>query len=101
MNIENKELIGHISVDAGLCFIGDPSYQSIKSNFADWGKFCGFLNKNDHDARGYTNIKHSETIAGKGIVVSTGYGDGLYPVYMVVEDGRPMKIVVDFANEED
>ncbi len=36
------------------------------------------------------------------VVFSTGYGDGLYPVYAEInEDGRVAKIVVDFIGDDD
>ena len=38
--------------------------------------------------------------AGLGILTSTGYGDGGYPVYATFnEDGRVAKIEVEFINE--
>jgi len=34
------------------------------------------------------------------VVFSTGYGDGVYPVYVQMnEDGRVSKVVIDFEGE--
>jgi hypothetical protein len=40
---------------------------------------------------------------GMGTVISTGYGDGDYPVYVEYEDGRVARVIVEFMeyNEED
>lgn len=40
--------------------------------------------------------------AGLGVVVSTGYGDGCYPVYAEFNDeGRGKKVWVEFISDED
>jgi len=36
---------------------------------------------------------------GTAVVTSSGYGDGLYPVYAIVEGGRVKKIWVDFFDD--
>jgi hypothetical protein len=34
--------------------------------------------------------------AGLGVVVSTGYGDGMYPVVATMKDGRVQKVEIRF-----
>jgi hypothetical protein len=38
---------------------------------------------------------------GSSVVFSTGYGDGVYPVYAEIEDGRVVKVVIDFNGSLD
>jgi hypothetical protein len=88
--------IGEISIDAGLCWIGDPCYvlhqeQPPEAIGKNWGEFCDLI---DHD-KGFTAVGD-----GLGVCVSTGYGDGAYPVYAEFEDGRIMKVWVDFHSGE-
>lgn len=36
-----------------------------------------------------------------GVVTSTGWGDGLYPVYAEVRDGRVASVTIEFMEDED
>jgi hypothetical protein len=39
---------------------------------------------------------------GNAVVFNTGYGDGYYPVYVKYnEDGRVVKVVIDFEGDLD
>ena len=105
--MSDRELIGHIDVDAGLCWVGDPCYQSdSKSLFEDWGLFCDklFAGQSEfHPPIGHVSFGHDNEIGeGKGIAVSTGYGDGKYPVYITRDsDGRINSVTVDFTQEDE
>ncbi len=84
------ELVGHIGVDAGLCWIGDPCY--ILHNGKpleignDWSEFCGKLNEDVTEFSG-----------GLGVCVSTGYRDGEYPVYVTKNaEGRIASVTIKF-----
>jgi hypothetical protein len=82
--------VGEIGVDAGLVMVGDPCYvlgddasQRVKS----WSEFCDSLG-ND-----YPTVKDMNF----GFVVSSGYGDGLYPVYVKKNaEGRVIGLKVEF-----
>jgi hypothetical protein len=100
------ELVGHIGVDAGLCWIGDPCYilqdtseGRPKSLGKDWSEFCDGLGEDYPTRKSYDyDIGHE----GLGVCVSTGFGDGTYPVYAkVIDKGswgkRVMAIFVDFS----
>jgi hypothetical protein len=96
--------IGVIGVDAGLCWIGDPCYifdpdQRPKAIGKDWPDFCAKLSKDRPTCQQFNyDIGHP----GLGVVVSTGAGDGVYPVYAEIEDGIVSKVWVDFtAFDED
>jgi hypothetical protein len=98
--------IGEIGVDAGLCWIGDPCYilhkeQPPKAIGNDWEEFCDILHKDDQ----YPTCKQFDYDlghAGLGVVVSTGYGDGTYPVYAEFNDeGRVARVWVEFIGQDD
>ena len=97
---QRRKLIGEIGVDAGLCWIGDPSYilhanPLPKAIGKDWEEFCDSL-----DADGAYPTKQFDYDlghSGLGVVVSTGYGDGVYPVYAEFNDeGRIASVTVEF-----
>lgn len=100
-----RKQIGEIGVDAGLCWIGDPCYilhadPAPKAIGKDWDAFCDLL----HEGAQYPickQLNYDLGHAGLGVVVSTGYGDGLYPVYAEFnEDGRVAKVWVEFIGQD-
>jgi hypothetical protein len=91
------QLIGHISVDSGLCWIGDPCYILFKDKLPeilgkDWSDFCKTINKK------FSTYGHDMGYEGLGVCVSTGYGDGNYPVYALINCNRVMGTFIDFNN---
>jgi hypothetical protein len=113
LNRSDWKLVGHFGVDAGLCWIGDPCYILHKDKPAyegatpeglpeslgkDWGEFC---NKLDHSGPLLQSFPYAMGHEGLGICVSTGFGDGMYPVYAhISEEGdwgkRVSAIFIDF-----
>jgi hypothetical protein len=90
--------IGVITVDAGLCWIGDPCYifnpdQRPKAIGKNWSEFCGKLSSKGPTCQ---QFNHDPGHPGLGVVVSTGNGDGDYPVYAEIQDGRVMRVWVEF-----
>ena len=102
-NINLSKQIGEIGVDAGLCWIGDPCYilhkeQPPQAIGRDWSEFCDTLDHKNEFRQFDYDLGHP----GLGVVVSTGYGDGTYPVYAEFnEDGRIAKVWVEFIGEDD
>lgn len=68
-----KQRVGSLHVDAGLMMLGDPCYtigQEIGK--LDWKEFLSRYANDDA-------VMPIEK--GTALMVSTGYGDGTYPVY--------------------
>lgn len=98
---EGFEHVGNIGVDAGLCWVGDPCYIIHKDNSEepalgkDWLAFCDNLHGNS------TSFKYALGHEGLGVVVSTGWGDGFYPVFIRKERGRIAEVRVLFMEDEE
>jgi len=92
----NWERVGSIGVDAGLCWVGDPCYcvtPDASSHPAEtWDEFCAKLRKGE---------KEGVMEWASGVSVSTGYGDGEYPVYVKRDsDRRVVEVKVVFVGAE-
>ena len=77
-----RECIGEAGVDAGLCgfFQNKPDYDDD-----GWDAFCGKI-----DCRDYL-------ITDDGFCSSSGYGDGCYPVYKLLDaDGNVVGLELQF-----
>lgn len=100
--------IGSFAVDSGQAMVGDPCYledwkpwNSEEHNFEDHPQ-----HKGEYGYLGACNAtlenNYGELGTASAVVFSTGYGDGLYPVYAEInEDGRVAKIVIDFIGEDE
>ena len=91
-----------MNVDAGLCWVGDPCYVIGKdASHAEekWSDFCDKIPE--------SMSTHTEPLGdGVGFAVSTGYGDGSYPVYIETVDGigggeRVSSITIEFLKDEE
>ena len=88
--------IGEIGIDAGLCWIGDPCYLRPDPNgYAEGspaGPWEGFINWLGGD------IAKEHPL---GCVVTTGHGDGAYPVEVRLDaQGAIAEVRVRFIQEE-
>lgn len=101
----HKRLIGRIGVDAGLCWIGDPCYVIAKDcdhAWKDWSSFLTSL-RADENSNNYKSFSYGDHIGreGLGVCVSTGYGDGFYPVTARFnEEGRVASVTAQFLQDE-
>lgn len=92
--------IGVIGVDAGLCWIGDPCYvihtdEPAKHIGRDWHEFCDAVLEGRTHQFNY-DLGHP----GLGVCVSTGYGDGTYPVYAkFTDEGHVAEVRIVFIRE--
>lgn len=95
MRNSNWEQIGEIGVDAGLVMVGDPCYINSEDHpVKDWYKFCSALDGKT------TQLNYSLGHAGLGVVVQSGYGDGVYPVYVRRDNGVITEMKVVFVSED-
>ena len=96
MHNSDWEHVGEIGVDAGIVMVGDPCYiNDVDHPVKDWSKFCSSL---DSPA---TQLKYPMGHTGLGVVVSSGYGDGVYPVYIRRENGVVVEMKVVFVGDEE
>lgn len=100
MSKTRVEHVGNVFVDAGLIWVGDPCYvmgDDASSRVTDWMDFCGKLPERNVNA---------PLGDGTGLAISSGFGDGSYPVYVEFSDEgswgeRVSKIIVDFQLGEE
>ena len=98
-------LAGHIGIDSGQAMVGDPCYlDNWDTNKNDEFNIDGKEGQYSYHGACATTLKNSygELNAGSAVVFNTGYGDGLYPVYIELNsDGRVSKVLIDFENDVD
>jgi hypothetical protein len=98
-------LAGHVNVDAGLIYIGDPGSVVEPSGppeeIPDWDEFVDRILGEDYKAEGeIPNVAKEPLGQGSGIVIPSGYGDGIYPVYVTLgDDGRPEAAMIVFKSD--
>lgn len=93
--------VGEIGVDAGLCWLGDPCYVLHKDDLPETlgGTWFEFVQKLDGDV---TRFDYTPGNPGLGVAVQTGYGDGVYPVYVKRNrEGRVACVMVRFCETDD
>jgi hypothetical protein len=92
---ENK-LLGYCAVDSGQLIVSDPCYlRNWKDGEYDdqsshYRKACAVT------LGGYGGEVLVSGIAGMGVAFQTGWGDGSYPVYAQIKDGRVKKVSIEF-----
>jgi len=100
--------IGSFAVDSGQAMVGDPCYLD---EWQPWNSEVDNFDEHVNKAGEYgylgacgVTLKEGHGVLGNGSAVAftTGYGDGLYPVYAEFNDeGRISKIVIDFIEDEE
>ena len=103
-DIENPRLIGNIAIDSGQAIIGDPAYLSEWELWDNNNEQFDFsddqIGKYSYLGASATTLKnqYGELGFGKAVAFNTGYGDGVYPVYAILdkETNRVAQIIVDF-----
>jgi hypothetical protein len=98
--LDDLEFAGEFLVDSGQAMVGDPCYlydwDTSRNVEFDDNSIVGEYSYNGVSA---TTVKHNFGTVGehKAVAFSTGYGDGVYPVYVKLnDDGRVSMVVIDF-----
>ena len=101
--IDGLVLAGHFAVDSGQAMVGDPCYlDEWKTNVGEDWNLEGKVGDYSYQGASATTLEsnYGELGISTAVVFSTGYGDGLYPVYVQMnEDGRVTKVVIDFEGD--
>ena len=105
IDTDNLVLAGHFAVDSGQAMVGDPCYlDNWDTNKNDDWNIDGKQGQYSYHGASATTIANSYGELGNGtaVVFNTGYGDGLYPVYVVLNgDDRVSKVIIDFEGDLD
>jgi hypothetical protein len=105
IDTDNLILAGHFAVDSGQAMVGDPCYlDNWDTNKNDDWNTDGKEGQYSYHGASATTIANSYGELGNGtaVVFNTGYGDGLYPVYVVLNgDDRVSKVIIDFEGDLD
>ena len=82
------ELIGHCGVDSGQILLIDPCYV-YKDEYGSGGDYDECCRITLSEGAGQTEL---------GVVTSSGYGDGVYPVYAEKDgNGRVKQVTILFT----
>lgn len=87
------EKAGFVTVDSGLMQLGDPCYTSegVPQVVLDR------ISKREMSDNDINQIDHEKGNPGKAVVVYTGYGDGIYPVFIERnKEGQILSVMIDF-----
>jgi hypothetical protein len=103
--LDGLVLAGTFGVDSGQAMVGDPCYlDQWKTNVGEDWNLEGKVGDYSYQGASATTIENNygELGISTAVVFSTGYGDGLYPVYVKLNnDGRVSKVVIDFEGDID
>ena len=91
-----KKIIGFCAVDSGQLLVADPCYLDNWKG-GDYGEnndYTRACKTTSNEAQGGEMVVSGS--AGTGVVFSTGWGDGSYPVEAEYEDRRIKSISITF-----
>jgi hypothetical protein len=105
INIDGLILAGYFTVDSGQAMVGDPCYlDDWDTNKNDEWNLDGKEGQYSYHGASAVTIPNSYGELGhaKAVVFNTGYGDGMYPVYVELDDElRVSKVLIDFMGALD
>jgi hypothetical protein len=91
--------IGTVYVDSGTVFVGDPCYTATgdaSNHIKTWSEWC------DRAPFGQKPYDVTEPAGhGLGLSIPTKYGDGAWPVFAELSEGRVARVIIDFDPEYD
>jgi hypothetical protein len=106
ITLKDLEYAGSFAVDSGQAIVGDPCYLNGWKKWEDGEPFDHEAHKGEYGYLGACGVTLADDFGQLGsadaVAFSTGYGDGLYPVYVHVNsEGRVSKVVIDFEGDMD
>jgi hypothetical protein len=91
---------GSFAVDSGQAMVGDPCYlNEWETNKNEEWNIEGKQGQYSYHGASATTLEKSygELGLANAVVFNTGYGDGVYPVYVKLnDDNRISMVVIDF-----
>jgi hypothetical protein len=94
---------GSFAVDSGQAMVGDPCYlDGWDTNKNEEWNLEGKENQYSYQGASATTIanNYGELGIANSVVFNTGYGDGVYPVYVKLNDeGVVSMVVIDFEGD--
>jgi len=103
IRIDSFLLAGYFTVDSGQAMVGDPAYlDEWDTNENDEWNLDGKEGQYSYHGASATTVPNSYGELGhaKAVVFSTGRGDGMYPVYVEIdEDDKVSKVLIDFMGD--
>jgi hypothetical protein len=95
MKRARKKLVGHVGVDSGTMYLGDPCYfLEHPLGAMTWEAFCTKYHLPSDTPQPVEDLGGGRSL---GIVTPTGYGDGVYPVYATMSAGRVLSLTIVFG----
>lgn len=102
-----EKLIGYVGVDSGQMLLCDPCYidslwskRDVPNDFRDLSKFEGEFNYLGSAQATLSDKKAGILGLSVGAVCSTGWGDGIYPVYVTYEGNRISEMRIVFISDD-
>lgn len=101
--LKDLQFAGAFAVDSGQAIIGDPCYLSdYDPNTNEEWNLEGKEGQYSYQGISATTLSKNfgEVGGNSAVALSTGYGDGMYPVYVKLDDdNRVVLAVIDFNGE--
>lgn len=98
-----RKLVGYVSVDSGQvvlvdpCYLGDWKDGEYNDKESHYGKACDLTLSEEQAGQMVVS-----GVAGIAVASSSGYGDGVYPVYATYNDEKRIeKLEIKFIEEHD
>lgn len=108
LKLDKLTLIGKFGVDSGQAMVGDPCYLD---DWKNWDKEKQQFEEHEKSQGEYSylgacnatlGLGYGTLGAGSAVAFTTGYGDGVYPVFAELDDdGNVMRIIIDFDGRID
>lgn len=91
--------IGQVSVDSGTVMLVDPCYVAGKSHAEIVRDFEAMKQSICNSPDPHSHYPIARQLGRLAVIASTGWGDGGYPVYAQIKDGRVKALFIRFMDE--